>query len=75
MAGFPGISANFNEPQTDDTTSAPQVQQPSPVNAVAQILQQKKKKGFGPNVRNPGALAAAIGRAKRARPMTYKYGN
>lgn len=69
-----GLSPNFNEPSSDDPTSASQpvnqpVQQPA-----LQAVGQRKKKGFGPNVRNPGALAAAIAKSKRARQSTYKYG-
>lgn len=66
-----GMGANFNEPPTDDPTSAPPETVPSnPVQAL-----KKKKKPFGNNIRNPGALAGAIARAKRARPSGMKYGN
>lgn len=60
------MGSSFNEPATDDTTSAP----PEP-NPVAQILKKKKKIV---NVRNSGELAGAIARAKRARQTGQKYG-
>lgn len=71
MSGF-GLSANFNEPSSKDPTSAPSEQVPQ--SPVSQAL-AKKKKGFGPGVKNSGALAGAIARAKRARPNALKYGN
>jgi hypothetical protein len=84
---FPGLSADFNEPQSNDPTSAPEMpdQQPSdqPIEPqqgrmqgfAAALARRKKKKGtVGPTVRQPSALAAAIARAKRARPSTYKNG-
>jgi hypothetical protein len=61
-----GLKPSFNEPETNDTTSAPSETVPAP---------KKKKKPFALNVRNPGALAGAIARAKRARPSAMKYGN
>jgi len=74
---LPGLSADFNEPQSSDPTSATPMQipqQPSQGQAqgLAQALARKKKKGV--TVRPPSALAAAISRAKRARPSSEKYG-
>ena len=78
---LPGLSADFNEPQIDDPTSAPPmpdqqaVQQSSAGQAqgLSQALARKKKRGLV-TVRPPSALAAAISRAKRARPSSQKYG-
>ncbi len=64
-----GLGSSFNEPATDDNTSAP----PIPQNPT-QTDTPKKKKPFGPKVRNSGALAAAIARAKRAHQSGHKYG-
>ncbi len=71
----PGIrniigQGNFNEPATADNTSAPampQVQQPLPA-----VLSAKLKKPS--KLKNPGPLAAAISRAKRARQTGDKWG-
>lgn len=68
MSTLLGISDQFNEPQTDDTTSAP----PQPQLPAASPLNKLKKPLKG---RNPGALAGAIARAKRAKQPTYKYGS
>lgn len=71
-----GMSPNFNEPQSNDPTSAPPMNDPTsssvqPMqNPVAQILAKKKKS----SVRNPGALAGAIARAKKARQSGQKWG-
>jgi hypothetical protein len=77
---LPGLSADFNEPQSNDPTSTPtmpdqQPMQPSAGQAqgLAQALARKKKKGLV-TVRPPSALAAAISKAKRARPSSQKYG-
>ena len=77
---FPGSTANFNEPQSDDPTSAPPMpdeqqtmQQPSQAQGLAQALARKKKKGLV-TVRPPSALSAAISKAKRARPSSAKFG-
>jgi hypothetical protein len=72
---LPGLSANFNEPQSDDPTSTPpmpgqQPQQPAQGQAqgLADALARRKKKGLiGPSVKPPSALAAAIAKAKRTR--------
>jgi hypothetical protein len=72
---LPGLGSSFNEPETDDTTSAPPETVPSgPANAIAQLLAKKKKKPFGTNVKNPGALAGAIARAKKAHQTGQKWG-
>jgi hypothetical protein len=86
---IPGItSANFNEPQSNDPTSAPAIQipqgaqqsdtvQPQPsarAGSLAQALANRKKKGIGPTMKPPSSLAAAISRAKRARQGGDKYG-
>jgi hypothetical protein len=79
---FPGLSANFNEPSTNDQTSAPQMpdqqpmqqQQPTVGQSLAEALKKRKKAGIGPTVKQPSELKAAIARAKRARPSTYKEG-
>ena len=77
---LPGLSADFNEPQSEDTTSAPpmpneQSMQQKSAQGLAQALARKKKKGLiGPTVKPPSALAAAISRAKRARLSSQKYG-
>ena len=65
-----GLNAPFNEPDSDDPTSAPSISGPGNPNP-----DKKKKKPFGPKVRNPGALAAAISRAKRAHQTGHKYGS
>jgi hypothetical protein len=71
---LPGMGSSFQEPTSPDQTSAPQEQIPQP--QMPQILQQRsKKKGFGPNVKNPGALAGAIARSKRARQTGDKWGS
>jgi len=66
MSTVPGLTDQFNHPPTDDNTSAPAeptIPQPSPL---------KPKK---PNkLKNPGALAAAISKAKRARQTGQKWG-
>ena len=75
---LPGLSADFNEPQSADPTSAPpmpdqQPLQPGQAQGLVQALARKKKKGLV-TVRPPSALAAAISKAKRARPSSQKYG-
>jgi len=84
MATFGGAlgAANFQEPGSPDQTSALQMpdqqQQLSPQTAqgqsLAQALLQRKKKRIGPAVRTPSTLAAAISKAKRARPGAAKFG-
>jgi len=85
MASFGGAlgAANFQEPSSPDQTSTPQMpdQQPqlspqtSQGQSLAQALMQRKKKGaVGPNVRTPSTLAAAISKAKRARPGSARFG-
>ena len=64
----------MQEPTSPDPTSAPPEQIPSKPSGVTQALGQRKKKGFGPNIKNPGALAGAIARAKRARQSGQKWG-
>lgn len=87
---LPGLSANFNEPQSNDPTSAPAIQIPqgaeqSPqapmqqasqrVQGLAQALAQRKKKtGIEPTIRTPSTLAAAISAAKRARQSGHRFG-
>ena len=77
MGGFGGAlgNANFQE-GSPDQTSAPQMPDQQPMQAsagLAAALARKKKKGLV-TVRAPSALAAAISRAKRARPSSQKYG-
>jgi hypothetical protein len=67
MSTLPGLSAQFNEPPTDDDTSAP----PQP--QLSNIAPPKLKKPL--KARNPGALAGAISRAKRAHQTGQKFGN
>jgi hypothetical protein len=82
MASFGGAvgAASFNELQSTDTTSAPSMQAPQqpqaqqPPQGLAQALARRKKKGIGATVKTPSTLAAAISRAKRARPSSEKYG-
>jgi hypothetical protein len=82
---FPGSTANFNEPQSNDTTSAPQMpdQQQNAViqraqgiaSGLAGALAKRKKAGLiGPSVKAPSTLTAAIARARRARQGGEKYG-
>ena len=78
---FPGLSANFNEPQNDDTTSAPPMpdqqpmQQPTVGQSLAAALSKQKKSGLiGPTVKQPSELKAAIARARRGRPSSEKFG-
>lgn len=82
---FPGSNASFNEPQSNDPTSAPPMpdqqpmQSPQPsqgqAQGLAQALAQRKKKGLiGPIVKPPSTLASAISKAKRARPSADKFG-
>ena len=67
-----GLADSFNEPKTNDPTSAPSENVPS---TVSQVLgqQRKKKKGFG--VKATGPLASAISQSKRARQSSHKYGS
>jgi hypothetical protein len=72
MPQLPILSANFQDQggQNPDNTSAPpmpQVQQPLPA-----VLSAKLKKPS--KLKNPGPLAAAISRAKRARQTGDKWG-
>lgn len=62
-----GQGASFNDPQSDDTTSAP----PIPPNPVQQVLGSRKKQK---NPRNPTDLARAISMSKRAKQSGHKYG-
>lgn len=61
-----GMGANFNEPKSNDPTSAPPETDPKAV----QVASPKKKKGF----RDPGPLARAIAQSKRAKQGNHKYG-
>jgi hypothetical protein len=63
--------SSFNEPATQDQTSAP----PESLPGTPPLGGQKKKKPFGPKVRNPGALAAAIAKSKKAFQSSHKYGS
>jgi hypothetical protein len=84
MPPFPdALSANFNEPQTDDTTSAPPMQIPSSGQAqaptvgqsLAQALKKRKAAGLiNPSTKQPAALKAAIARARRAHQGGDKFG-
>ncbi len=84
-----GLDANFNEPSSDDPTSAPSMQVPqgaqqspsltpraqSIAGGLAQALAKRKKAGLiGPTNKAPAQLAAAISRAKRAHQGGDKYG-
>jgi hypothetical protein len=67
------LGAGFNEPASSDPTSAPPENvSPSPV--ATALGNKKKKKGFGPGVKNPADLGRAIAMAKRARQGGHKYG-
>jgi hypothetical protein len=72
---LPGLSADFNEPQDGDPTSAPPMpnqQQPQQgQQGLAQALARRKKKGLA---KPPSTLAAAISKARRGRPSADKYG-
>ena len=77
------LGSNFNEPQSDDPTSAPPMpdqqpqQNPQPMQAqgLAAALAKRKKRGLiGPTIKTPSALSAAIARSRRARPSGLKYG-
>jgi len=71
------LSANFNEPQSNDPTSAPQMQdqqQPTVGQSLAEALKKRKKGVINPNVKQPAALKAAIAKARRARVGGDKYG-
>ena len=71
------VSANFNEPQSDDSTSAPPLQipqQPAPGLAQALAQRKKKKRPIGLTVKTPGPLASAISAAKKARQGGHKFG-
>jgi hypothetical protein len=75
-------AANFQEPSSPDQTSAPQIpdqqqqlsSQTTQGQSLAQALLRRKKKGVSPTVRTPSTLAAAISKAKRARPGAAKFG-
>jgi hypothetical protein len=75
---LPGLSANFNEPQSNDPTSAPQMpdqqQQPTVGQSLAEALKKRKRGVINPNVKQPAALKAAIARARHGRPSSEKYG-
>jgi hypothetical protein len=69
------LGSSMQEPSSPDNTSAPPEQIPAQQGpSIAKVLGQRKKKGFGPNIKNPGALAGAIARAKRARQSGQKWG-
>jgi len=79
---FPGLSANFNEPQSNDPTSAPPMPdqqhvqpQQGQAQGLADALAKRKKKGLiGPSVKTPSALSAAISSARRARQGGHRFG-
>jgi hypothetical protein len=80
MGSFGGAigNANFQEPSSPDPTSTPPMPDQTPLQqgqpqGLAAALARRKKKAGGP-VKKPGPLAAAIARAKRARPSSLKYG-
>ena len=66
MAGY-DPNATFNEPDSDDNTSAQPLPQFTHPNSHAQKLPRPAK-------RNPASLARAIAMAKRAKPGAYKNG-
>jgi hypothetical protein len=68
---------SFNDPSTDDTTTAPaipqapQVAQDQPVsNPLAKLLAKKKQQ----KQKQSSALLAAIRRSRSARPSSEKFG-
>lgn len=63
------LGSSYNEPPTDDQTSAPPVPQPTAGNQMG--IQRKKKKLD----RKSSTLAAAIARSKRAHQTGNKYGS
>ena len=86
MGGFGGaLNANFQEPSSPDTTSAPQIPDQTPqqqqltpgaqkiAGGLAAAL-AKRKKAAGPSIKAPSQLTAAIARARKARPSSEKYG-
>lgn len=72
-----GMGAKFNEPSSDDTTSAPPEPVPSPSavsvspgdNPIAALLGKKKR-----NPRSPAPLARAISQSKRGYQPKRKFG-
>jgi len=74
------LSGGFQEPASSDPTSAPVETVPtgpaSPQSGQSTVSQTlaKRKKGFGPGIKNPADLGRAIALAKRARPSGRKYG-
>lgn len=72
MSSF-GLGANFNDPQSDDPTSAPAMPQvPSQaVNPLQRLLSGKQKPK---QVKASPQLVAAIARARKARPSSEKFG-
>jgi hypothetical protein len=70
------LSGNFNEPANTDPTSAPVENVPPGPGAESVVAKTlaKRKKGFGPGVKNPAALGRAIALARRAKPSNQKYG-
>jgi hypothetical protein len=88
MGGFGGAigNANFEEPSSPDTTSAPPMPDQTPAQqqltpgakkiagSLASALAKRKKQGIGPTIKAPSELTAAIARARRARQSGEKYG-
>ena len=73
---LPGLSADFNEPQSNDPTTAPpmqQPQQPAPPQGLAQALARRKKKGLVTS-NHLAHLRRRSPKAKRARPSSHKNG-
>jgi len=77
MTPLPGLGSSFNEPPSNDPTSAPPMpdqQAQAPPQGLAQALAQRKKKPIAPTVKTPGPLASAISAAKKARQGGHKFG-
>jgi len=89
MASFGGAigSASFQEPVSNDPTSAPaeqvpqgpgtvqtDVQQPLSARSALAATRKKKKLPGGPTVKQSSGVAAALARSKKARQGGSKFG-
>jgi hypothetical protein len=69
------LGANFEEPSSPDQTSAPQIPaSPQPTQQVSPLLAALQKSKKKQQARKPASLAAAIARAKSARPSARRFG-
>ena len=69
------LSDSFNQPPTDDTTSAPPMPAvPSPSNIPVGPGAQNTKQPKQAKIKKTGELASAISRAKRAHQGSRKFG-